>query len=237
MNLSGEPITKCPVCRYDLTGLPNNHACPECGFEYDESMRIWYIRGPSRGFWIIITILLPLGFFLVCLILFGTISLAKKGTFWISANALGAAISRTLLVALAGIGGTLGTQFFFRRRRPFLVVGKNTLHIQYFFWNKKLDWDDIVLAGRELTKLASAQSTLKIAPPIPKWKRLYIPECVIDWMAPFRIVVKQRNGSISEFALPPFTLNAPARKELHRAIYAAWSKSRTAFTKPEVLMP
>lgn len=47
MNASGEPITKCPVCRYDLTGLPKNHTCPECGFEYDETMRIWL--GPKPG--------------------------------------------------------------------------------------------------------------------------------------------------------------------------------------------
>ncbi|MEK7710387.1 MAG: hypothetical protein AAB341_00690 [Planctomycetota bacterium] len=37
----GEPITKYPVCRYDLTGLPKDHTCPECGFEYDETMRLW----------------------------------------------------------------------------------------------------------------------------------------------------------------------------------------------------
>jgi hypothetical protein len=28
----------CPRCNYDLTGLPAAHRCPECGFEYDETM-------------------------------------------------------------------------------------------------------------------------------------------------------------------------------------------------------
>jgi len=47
----GEPITKCPVCRYDLTGLPKNHRCPECGFEYDETMRVWQSGvAHARGF-------------------------------------------------------------------------------------------------------------------------------------------------------------------------------------------
>ncbi len=44
MNAGGDPITKCPMCRYDLSGLPKNHQCPECGFEYDETMRVWYVR-------------------------------------------------------------------------------------------------------------------------------------------------------------------------------------------------
>jgi hypothetical protein len=41
MSETGQPITECPVCRYNPTGLPKNYRCPECGFEYDETMRIW----------------------------------------------------------------------------------------------------------------------------------------------------------------------------------------------------
>lgn len=38
------------MCDYDLRGLPRNHRCPECGFEYDENTRMWQ---PTRapGFW------------------------------------------------------------------------------------------------------------------------------------------------------------------------------------------
>ena len=32
------PLRHCPHCRYDLTGLPRNHRCPECGQPYDETM-------------------------------------------------------------------------------------------------------------------------------------------------------------------------------------------------------
>jgi hypothetical protein len=45
---SGEPLTKCPICRYDLTGLPASHRCPECGFEYDETTVVWYA---PRDWW------------------------------------------------------------------------------------------------------------------------------------------------------------------------------------------
>ena len=52
MSETDQPITECPVCRYNLTGLPKNHRCPECGFEYDETMRVWWTarRGPSDIF-------------------------------------------------------------------------------------------------------------------------------------------------------------------------------------------
>lgn len=38
-------LTHCPACRYDLTGLPAEHTCPECGFAYDATMRYWRLRG------------------------------------------------------------------------------------------------------------------------------------------------------------------------------------------------
>jgi hypothetical protein len=35
-------VQRCPVCEYDLAGLPAAHACPECGFEYDERTIVLY---------------------------------------------------------------------------------------------------------------------------------------------------------------------------------------------------
>lgn len=40
----GQPLRRCPVCKYPLSGLPAHHRCPECGFEYDERSRIWHDR-------------------------------------------------------------------------------------------------------------------------------------------------------------------------------------------------
>jgi len=31
-------ISTCPICSYSLSGLPDEHKCPECGFEYERDM-------------------------------------------------------------------------------------------------------------------------------------------------------------------------------------------------------
>lgn len=33
---TAERIQHCPLCGYEIRGLPEAHTCPECGFEYDE---------------------------------------------------------------------------------------------------------------------------------------------------------------------------------------------------------
>jgi len=33
--------TVCPQCDYDLTGLPVEHQCPECGSPYDLNTKVW----------------------------------------------------------------------------------------------------------------------------------------------------------------------------------------------------
>ncbi len=41
-------LSQCPQCRYDISGLPATHRCPECGFTYDESMIVlegWHVPG------------------------------------------------------------------------------------------------------------------------------------------------------------------------------------------------
>ncbi len=40
-------LTWCPQCKYSLKGLPANHNCPECGFEYDAETAAWHHQ-PSR---------------------------------------------------------------------------------------------------------------------------------------------------------------------------------------------
>lgn len=34
-------LGKCPICSYNLRGLPSTHRCPECGWFYDAQTRIW----------------------------------------------------------------------------------------------------------------------------------------------------------------------------------------------------
>ena len=38
--MSGDRLSKCPLCRYSLARLPARHQCPECGFAYDDRMSI-----------------------------------------------------------------------------------------------------------------------------------------------------------------------------------------------------
>jgi hypothetical protein len=38
----------CPVDGYDLAGLPPEHRCPECGFRFDGSTRVWRVDHPWR---------------------------------------------------------------------------------------------------------------------------------------------------------------------------------------------
>jgi hypothetical protein len=52
---SFQRLSGCPLCDYPLEGLPDHYHCPECGFEFDKSMRrfgppkeIRLLRGVSR---------------------------------------------------------------------------------------------------------------------------------------------------------------------------------------------
>ena len=37
MHDSGEPITKCPVCQYNLAGLQENEPCANCGLRKESN--------------------------------------------------------------------------------------------------------------------------------------------------------------------------------------------------------
>lgn len=41
----------CPACGYDLTGLPEEHRCPECGFVYDAHTIVIDFRLPRALAW------------------------------------------------------------------------------------------------------------------------------------------------------------------------------------------
>ena len=44
-----KPLTRCPQCEYSRRGLPPDHKCPECGFEYDVEATIWESRPSKKG--------------------------------------------------------------------------------------------------------------------------------------------------------------------------------------------
>jgi len=39
--------TLCPRCDYELSNLPPEHQCPECGLSYDGNTRVWF-ASPAR---------------------------------------------------------------------------------------------------------------------------------------------------------------------------------------------
>ena len=88
--ITEQELTTCPVCAYSLMGLPDRHACPECGFSYDKRMLVetvnlkkqlslaiafslfalpmlglwgWmtYISGVARGFGFLVFLCFPIG--------------------------------------------------------------------------------------------------------------------------------------------------------------------------------
>lgn len=43
------PFDRCPRCDYSLRGLPANHACPECGLNYDSRSVVYCPKDPRRA--------------------------------------------------------------------------------------------------------------------------------------------------------------------------------------------
>ncbi len=44
-------LPECPACLYDLSGLPDEHECPECGLQYDRSMALLRVQSGRGSRW------------------------------------------------------------------------------------------------------------------------------------------------------------------------------------------
>ena len=58
-------LTHCPICKYDLTGQPDQHRCPECGYDYDRDSYVAVMFMPIRP-----RVLVFYGLMLFCAIYF-----------------------------------------------------------------------------------------------------------------------------------------------------------------------
>lgn len=46
-SLTAPVFKKCVRCEYSLRGLPANHACPECGLQFDERCALYKVTNPN----------------------------------------------------------------------------------------------------------------------------------------------------------------------------------------------
>lgn len=118
-------LENCPFCEYKLTGPPDQHQCPECGNEYDDSMQV---ITQSGNFAI---------FLIVFLIVFSILMIFNPGV-TLKRNFAG------LLAVIGMIWAPIHAIRFFMYPRNKAVVSSDGISIiQKGKLKKKLLWEDI----------------------------------------------------------------------------------------------
>lgn len=138
----------CPVCDYDLTGLPEAYACPECAFEYEPSIRVINERRINpwlRGIFAIITLALGVG-------------AVRGGFLWFERSGHSDYVG--VLVAVAGasimlIAVILAFQAYRRLKRQtgkIVLTCAQIVYVDFFGNTKSAIWRDtssVTLTGSE----------------------------------------------------------------------------------------
>jgi len=224
--IAGQPLTHCPVCKYDLTGLPKNHRCPECGFEYDETMLVWYARRPSWWGAIVWLFVLGLMGFIPLGIVF-VLSARTLGSPILPAPLISGAIQRLLVLTLAWSPIILATVVG-RRKPAFVVVADDALYTRSVFGaRRKFSWEH--LAVPPCAEDADETNARRIdfhSRSVYGWLRSVL---LFDlFWTRFEFVfhiVSDRHGQYRRpVQLGPVASGAASRTILHQAIHARWKR-------------
>jgi len=220
MNASGEPITKCPVCRYDLTGLSKNHTCPECGFQYDESMRIWFAKKPG---WILVIISFVPVLIMLGMLFWAATKTAVPSQLYVK-SIMGGSIIPVLLAVLTLLG---------RRQRSFVVVSDGGLSIKTGAKKVRfLPWGQLFVPApenswwRKPTMLQEETQQLSL---IKTCKRLLTRDLggLNLRSTLFEITAKDGETQSKPLRLLTGSISPKKRRALHRQIYDRWCKANT----------
>jgi hypothetical protein len=159
MNVGSPPITHCPVCRYDLTGLPAEHRCPECGFRYDETTYVWRMSVIPR--WVLVLVAV-----LVFFILLGRLVPPLMSRY--ALNYREASVVAALLSAIVLLVGAYAL-------RGFVAVGREGLTYRFPLRPaQSVRWSDIRIAddGRTIYRVCNGRDKALTLPTIGlPWKR------------------------------------------------------------------
>jgi hypothetical protein len=167
-------LPRCPVCDYDLTGLPDEGRCPECGFEYDNSFMMRYGRPiAGRATWpnMIFAALLSFGLLLFMAEYFllgpGLIVIAIAYGLWLRHSVMVAhrrPLQHQLLISRRGVSVRLGpgtTQYI---DWPHITQCRmNRSRTPWFLWSKAhaYFWHITFVASRIPDSLKNANIPLK----------------------------------------------------------------------------
>jgi hypothetical protein len=162
-------LQSCPSCAYCIRGLPVEHKCPECAFEFD---RRWLVfggvsmidRSPWRlGSWgLLILLVVNIFSILVTLVRHGSVS---------------------AVIVLVTLGQAIVVVFLFRRPKTFIVVGPYGVTICRPDRRSHWPWQEIgparhLVPGQRIEMLCAGERVLIPVRPIFGFNMTETARCV-----------------------------------------------------------
>lgn len=160
-------LTECPECRYSLAGLPANHRCPECGFEYYVSMEIYERRRNLKLN--LIVVLIGTAF----MVLFTSMAVYR----FIVASDRYLLVLAVANVALLGHGWY---QFGQMRQRPvanYILFGRERIVWRFEYYFRDLRWADV-------TDVTYSEALAYVRIHLGPWRGHNIPHALIKLIGP-----------------------------------------------------